>query len=134
VGITGFMGVLTGGVFALGLVPFTRTIVPGAAHYSLVFDDGAAQAVITVPPSITPSEVEPTLRQAAGDLLLRYGRLSRGGTLPIVRMRTLLHPELGISQPLFLGQAQRNISDATDPVKVEIFADKLASLPHSDRS
>jgi len=68
VGVTGFMLVLTAGLFALSIVPFTRTVIPGAVRFSLVFDNGGNQAVITVPPSITQTELDATLRQAASDL------------------------------------------------------------------
>jgi hypothetical protein len=128
VGITGFMGVLTGGLFALGLVPFTRTLVPGSIHYSLVFDNGANQIVIAVPASITETELEATLRQAAGNLLFGYGRLSRRGELPTVNARTLLHPEPGVSQPVYLGQAQRLGIEAEEPLQISIFSEQLAAL------
>ena len=53
VGITGFMVVLTAGLFALGLVPFTRTVIPGAIRFSVIYDNGGNQTVIAVPPQIT---------------------------------------------------------------------------------
>jgi hypothetical protein len=128
VGITGFMIVLTGGLFALDLVPFRRTFVPGSIPYSLIFDNGAAQIVIAVPTSITESELEATLRQAAGDLLLGYGRLGRSSEPPTVNARVLLHPEPGVTQVVYVGQAKRLMSDAENPVQIDIFADKLAAL------
>ncbi len=106
VGVTGFMGVLAGGLLALSLAPpLMRSLVPGAVHYSLVFDNGANQAVIVVPPGTDPPAVEATLRQAAGDLLLARGRLQRSGQTITLRARTLLHPQPGVSQPLYLGEA-----------------------------
>src|SRR5512139_2271564 len=76
VGATGFMGVLTVGLFALSLVPFTRTVIPGAVRFSTVFDSGSTQAVIVVPAEITESQLDATLRQAASDLY-SIGRLGR---------------------------------------------------------
>ncbi len=68
VGITAFTGVLTGGVFGLGLGLFHHVQIPGAARYARVFDDGGRQIVISVSPNITKTELDATLRQAASDL------------------------------------------------------------------
>jgi hypothetical protein len=38
VGVTGFMGVLTGGLFGLSIVPLSPTVVPGSVRYTVVFD------------------------------------------------------------------------------------------------
>ena len=50
VGVTGFMGVLTFGLFALSLGPITRTLIPGSVHYSVVYDTGSTHVVIALPP------------------------------------------------------------------------------------
>jgi len=52
VGATGFMVVLTSGLFALSLAPLSRTVIPGAVRYSRVYDNGVTQAVIAIPPQI----------------------------------------------------------------------------------
>jgi Protein of function (DUF2518) len=108
VGVTGFMLVLTGGLFSLGLVPFSRTTIPGAVRFSTVYDTGATQAIITVPPQITEDELTATLRQAAYDLF-SPGRLSRGENQLTIRARTILHPEPGVSKPLYLGEIKRSL-------------------------
>ncbi|MBF2000426.1 MAG: Ycf51 family protein [Synechococcales cyanobacterium C42_A2020_086] len=129
VGVTGFMLVLTSGLFALGLVPFTRTTVPGAVRFARVYDTGATQAVIAVPPTITPSELEATLKQAANDLF-SPGRLGRRTDQLTIRARTVLHPEPGVSQPLFLGQIKRSLLVRDDDqMTIELFTDNLAKLP-----
>jgi hypothetical protein len=129
VGVTGFMAVLTVGLFSLGLVPFTRTAIPGAVRFSTVFDSGAAQAVIVVPPTITESELTATLQQAASDLF-SMGRLGRGEEQLTIRARTVLHPEPGVSQPLVLGQVKRSLSVRDDEnMTIELFPDNLAKLP-----
>jgi hypothetical protein len=130
VGSTGFMLVLTGGLFALSLAPFSRTVIPGAVKYSRVYDNGATQTVITVPPQITPTELDATLRQAASDLY-SYGRL---GTMSdnqlTIRVRTVLHPEPGISIPLYLGQVKRSLATREDSqMAIEVYQDKFAQLP-----
>ncbi len=128
VGITGFMGVLTVGLFALSLVPLTRTVVPGAARYTLVYDIGANQVVIAVAPTLSPAAVEATLRQAAGDLF-SPGRLGGPSNQLTIRARTLVHPEPGVSQPLYLGTVQRSLQVREDPnLQLTLDQDHLAQL------
>jgi hypothetical protein len=134
VGVTGFMLVLTSGLFALGLVPFSRTMVPGAVRFTTVYDSGAAQAVIAVPPTITPDQLDATLRQAASDLF-SPGRLSRGQDKLTIRARTILHPEPGLSQPVFLGQIRRSLFVRDDDqMIIELNPDNLAKLPPASAS
>lgn len=129
VGVTSFMGVLTGGLFALNLGLFTRPAIPGAIRYSVIYDNGASLVAIAIPPQITESELEATLRQAAGDLF-SYGRTSQTGSQMTIRARTILHPEPGISQPLYLGQVKRSLaSREDDQLEIEIYSDKFAQLP-----
>ncbi|KJH71621.1 Ycf51 family protein [Aliterella atlantica] len=129
VGVTGFFGVLTGGLFALGLVPITRTIIPGAVKFSRVYDTGAEIAVIAVPPTITENELEATLRQAASDMYSN-GRLGREEDKLTIRARTIIHPEPGMSKPLYLGQVKRSLTKRNDEqMQIDIFPDKLAQLP-----
>ncbi|QZZ21323.1 Ycf51 family protein [Leptothermofonsia sichuanensis E412] len=129
VGVTGFMGVLTGGLFALSLGLYSRPDIPGAVRYWRVFDTGSTQVVITVPNTITESELDATLRQAASKLF-SPGRMSQGEEFITIRARTVLHPEPGVTQPLYLGQVKRSLLNREDntPI-VEIFSDKLAQLP-----
>jgi len=129
VGITGFSIVLTVGLFALSVVPFTRAVIPGAVRFFTVFDSGADQAVIVVPSTITETELNATLRQAASDLF-SVGRLSRGRQKLTIRARTVLHPEAGLTQPLILGQVKRSLFDREDDqMEIEIFSENLAKLP-----
>ena len=128
VGATGFMGVLTGGLFALGLGLFSHTTIPGAIRYSVVFDNGANLASIALPPTITKSELDATLRQAAADLF-SYGRLSGSNSL-VIRARTMIHPEAGVSQPLVLGEVRQSLMNREDDnLSVNIFSENLAKLP-----
>ena len=132
VGVTSFMGVLTAGIFALGLGLFSHTEIPGAVRYSLVYDNGANRAVIAVSPNIETSAIEPTLRQAAIDLY-SYGRTGTNGNDRFtVGLRTVLHPETGVSQPLFLGQATRSLSVRDESnLEVEVFTEKISQLPQN---
>jgi len=129
VGATGFLGVLTGGLFALGLVPLTRTVIPGAGSFVRVYDNGATQAVIAVPPQITESELEATLRQAASNLY-SFGRLGQNEGELTIRLRTIIHPERGVSKPLYLGQVKRSLEKRDDEqMQITIFSENIAQLP-----
>ena len=132
VGATGFMLVLTAGLFSLSLVPLSRTVIPGAARYTLVYDNGSNQAVIATSPDITPTQLEATLRQAASNLY-SYGRMGAGGNNSLtIRARTVLHPEPGISTPVYLGKVERTLVTREDPqMLVEVFLDKFRQLPPS---
>jgi hypothetical protein len=132
VGTTGFMIVLTAGLFSLSLVPLSRTVIPGAVKYTLVYDNGSNQAVIATTPEITPEELEATLRQAASNLY-SYGRLGAGGNNQLtIRARTIIHPEPGISIPVYLGKVQRTLASRQDPeMAVEVYLDKFAQLPEA---
>jgi dolichyl-phosphate-mannose--protein O-mannosyl transferase len=125
VGVTGFMVVLTIGIFGLSLGLFDRPQVSGAVHFARVYDNGTNQIVITVPPTINKSELEATLKQAANNFF-SYGRT--GETLTI-RARTIIHPQPGSSKPLYLGQIKRSLLNREgENFQVEIFTKNLAQL------
>ena len=130
VGVTSFMGVITLSILALGLGLFTRVQIDGATRYTLVYDNGANQAVVAVSPQIEKSAIEPTLRQAAVDLF-SYGRsgLNQGNKLTI-KLRTVIHPEPNMSRPLYLGQIKRSLGAKNDDnMEIEIFSQNIAQLP-----
>ncbi len=130
VGATGFMLVVTTGLFALSLAPLSRTVIPGAVRYSRVYDNGVTQAVIAIPPQISPSQLEATLRQAASDLY-SSGRLgTREDNQLTIRARTIVHPEPGVSVPLYLGQVKRSLTNREDSqIALEVYQEKFAQLP-----
>ena len=132
VGVTSFMGVLTIGIFALGLSLVTRAEIPGAVHYSVIYDTGSNQAVVAVPPDIEKSAIEPTLIQAVNDLY-SYGRTGAGGNDRFtVKLRTVLHPQTGMSQPLYLAEARRSlINRSDDEIKIDIYSENIAQLSSS---
>ncbi len=127
VGVTGFMGVLTAGLFGLSLGLFNRVEIPGSVRYTLVYDNGATQTVIAVSPTISESELTATMEQAAGDLF-SLGRLGGDSQLTI-RVRTIIHPEKGVSEPLYLGEVKRSLSQREDEnIDIKIFPENLAKL------
>ncbi|BFM39336.1 Ycf51 family protein [Synechocystis sp. LKSZ1] len=130
VGITGFMAVLTIGLWGLSLGLFERAEVPGSVKFSRVYDNGANQIVISVPTSVTPQTLEATLLQAA-NTYFSYGRGAKGGDNQLtIRARALIHPQPGLSKPLYLGQLQRPLGSQDDSqTKVEINKKAFAQLP-----
>ncbi len=121
--------VLTVGLLALGIVPFTRTVVPGSVRFVNVYDSGAAESVIAVPATITEDQLTATLQQAASDLF-SPGRLSRGQDKLTIRARAILHPEPGISQPLYLGEVKRSLYNREDDqMAITLYRENLAKLP-----
>lgn len=135
VGITSFSVVLTVGLFALSLAPISRTAVPGTKPYTVVFDRLGTEAVIAVSPDLTPAALTSTLTQAANNLF-SPGRNSQGKSDQLrIRARVLLHPQPGVSQPLYLGQVKRSLRLREDPnLEIELFPEalhQLANLPSS---
>ncbi|ASC73837.1 Ycf51-like protein [Halomicronema hongdechloris C2206] len=130
VGVTSFTVVLMAGFFGLSFEPFTPTVIPGAVSYATVFDSGASQIVIKVPPTITESQLEATLRQAASNLL-KPSRLSGPGETPTIRARTILHDPPGVSQLVYLGQIQPASPSDDDAFNIELYPDQLARIDTS---
>ena len=130
VGVTSFMTVLTLGTFALGLSFSPKVEIPGAARYTLIYDNGANQAVVAVASDIEKSAIEPTLLQAASDLY-SYGRTGTGGNDRFtIKLRTVLHPKAGVSEPLFLGEARRSLKNSeNENIQIDIFSQNLKKLP-----
>lgn len=128
VGATGFAAVLTVGFLGLSFEPFTRTTIPGAVPYTTVFDSGAAQVVITVPQTISESELDATLRQAASNLFKPY-RLGIPGDTPTIRARTIIHEPGGVSQLVYLGQVQPIPDEASNrSLTVQLNRQALSSV------
>jgi hypothetical protein len=85
--------------------------------------------VIAVSPQITETQLEATLKQAAIDIF-SPGRLSPGIDQMTIRARTILHPQAGISQPLYLGEIRRSLSIREDEnATIEVYRENLAQLP-----
>lgn len=129
VGITGFMIVLTVGAFGLSFVPFVQTNVPGSARFDVTYDNGLSQAVIAVAPTINETELDATLRQAASNLF-SLGRSGGANAKFLIRARTVLHTEPGVSVPLYLGDIRRSLAvREDDQMVVTLYPDALARLP-----
>ncbi len=128
VGYTAFAVVLTVGSFALTLGPIMQTSIPGAARYTTVYDQGANRAVIAVSDSITPETLELTLQQAARNLV-SSGRFSTGSRTFTLRARAVVHPQEGVTRPLYLGELQQALGQRQDPdQKIQIFTEGFEEL------
>lgn len=130
IGATGFMAVLTIGLFGLSLGLFSYKNIPGAIRYNLVYDNGANQAVIVVPSTINKEQLKATLEQA-GNNLFSSGRtgVDKNETLTI-RARVLLHNEPKMTKTLYVGQIQRVLSNLnSEQFKITIFEENFSQLP-----
>ncbi len=121
-GATAFTIVLTVGALGLSLGLFNYQNVAGSVPYKLVYDDAAAHVVIVVPPTVTASQLEATLEQAT----LGLAPFGRAGQRVMVRARAVIHPEPGLSIPLYLGQATKVNADQ---VEVKLYEENFAQLP-----
>jgi hypothetical protein len=97
-----------------------------------VFDNGGNQVVIVVPDTINEPQLKATLRQAANDYY-SYGRTgSSTDDRLTIRARVLIHPQPGMTRPLYLGQIKRSLSDRADQAfELEISPKALAELQRS---
>ena len=128
VGITAFMGVLTGGMLGLGLGLYTRTAIPGALPYSVVYDNGSNKSVVAIQPEVTKSELQPTMQQVAADLF-SPGRFGVGDNQLTIKVRTVIHPETGVSEPVYLGEVKRSLGTREDEnMEITIFSDRLEHI------
>ena len=133
VGVTGFLAVLTGGIWGLSLGLFQRVDVPDAVTYRVVFDNGGDRVVAKVSPPISPTQVEATLQKAALELF-SYGRLGSAPELSI-RLRTVAHPEPGVTEPLYLGEVRRSlVSKEDDSIEITVFRDRIERLAQATAS
>ncbi|NJK99637.1 MAG: DUF2518 family protein [Spirulinaceae cyanobacterium RM2_2_10] len=129
VGVTAFMGVITLSILGLSLGLFQRTEIPGAGRYALVFDNASSNVVIVVPDDVTPEVTQATLRQAAIDVS-PYGRLGGNDGKIHVRARTVLHPEPGLTKPLFLGEARKLPGDVrAERLEIDLYDESFQQLP-----
>jgi len=134
VGITGFMAVLTTGIFGLSLGLFRYSDVPGAAPFSVVYDNGGSKVVIKLAPTVTESEVEASLRKASADLY-SYGRLGGPNNKMTIFARTVIHPDQGVSKALYLGKVQRPLTEIEESeLDIEVFSSHFSQLPKQTES
>ena len=132
VGATGFMVVITVGLLGLSFVPIVHSNVPGALHYSLIYDNGSDRATIAVATPVSEPGLDATLRQAAADLY-SYGRSGRVDRQLKIRARTVIHPRPGVSEPLVLGEVSRSLGGGEDgELNIRIDRANLGKVAHTN--
>jgi hypothetical protein len=73
--------------------------------------------------------VEASLRKASADLY-SYGRLGGTNNEMTIRARTVIHPEEGVSKPLYLGKVQRSLSQQENTeLDIQVFSSRFSQLP-----
>ncbi len=128
VGATLFSVVLVVGLFSLSFEPITRSSVKGSIPYKLVYDRFGPHATIAVAPTITPEELNSTLKQASSNLF-SSGRNAQGESHLTIYARAVVHLREGVSKPLYLGFVKRSMNLRNDPnIEIEVFTDKFKEL------
>jgi hypothetical protein len=133
VGVSGFLLVLVAGSFGLSLGIYERVDIPNALPYSVVYDTGGTRVAIklteTAETEFNPETVAATLQEAALNLFSsgRYGQ--QGETKITIQARIITHPVEGVSEPVYLGYAQRSLlSRNDDTIDVVVKQSELARL------
>jgi hypothetical protein len=62
--------------------------------------------------------------------LFSYGRLGGTDNQLTIRARTIIHPEPGVSKPIFLGEVKRSLASRNDEqIAINIYSESFAQLP-----
>ena len=104
VGVSGFTLLLAVSCWAFAVSYTPPVVVEGAIRAPVVFDNGNDLVVAQVPPDLDSSTVEATLQQLAGNLR----GSGRGSNVVTVRLRALKPINDGLSQPVILGETERD--------------------------
>lgn len=111
VGITSFTALLAISCLAFAVSYRPRVAVEGAVSVPVVFDNGADLVVAAAPADLPAEAVLPTLEQVAVNLR-GSGRQSDDGTVR-VRLRRVEPIAPGLSEPVILAEARRNLATGT---------------------
>lgn len=107
VGITSFTTLLAISCAAFAISYSPRLTIEGAVSVPVVFDNGADLVVAAAPADLPPEAVVPTVRQVASNLR-GNGRNTPAGSVT-VRLRRVEPVGDGVSRPVVLAEAQRNL-------------------------
>jgi hypothetical protein len=107
VGITSFTTLLALSCAAFSISYTPRVSVPGAIGVPVVFDNGADLVIAAAPDSLSPDAAGPSVEQVARNLR-GSGRSSTDGEVT-VRLRRVESAGAGISRPVVLAEAKRNL-------------------------
>ena len=104
VGVSSFTLLLAVSSWAFAVSYQPPVVVDGAIRAPIVFDNGNDLVVAQVKPNLDPITVEATLEQLAGNLR----GSGRGSNVVTVRLRALQPMADGVSQPVILGETERD--------------------------
>jgi hypothetical protein len=111
VGITSFTVLLAFSCVAFAISYTPRVEIPGAVTVPVVFDNGTDLVVAVAPPDLAPASIPPTVEQVARNL--RGNGRNTGSGQVTVRLRRIENLEPGLSRPVVLAEAIRNLKDGT---------------------
>jgi hypothetical protein len=115
VGITSFTALLSLSCLAFAVSYRPRVAVEGAVSVPVVYDNGSDLVVAAAPPDLDPAAVAPTVEQVARNL--RGSGRTTADAIVRVRLRRVDPQAPGLSRPVVLAEAQRNL--ITGDVTVE---------------
>ena len=111
VGITSFTTLLAISCAAFAISYSPRLNIEGAVSVPVVFDNGADLVVAAAPADLAPEAFAPTVQQVASNLR-GSGRNTSDG-LVTVRLRRVEPAGEGVSRPVVLAEAQRDLVSGT---------------------
>lgn len=107
VGITSFTALLSLSCLAFAVSYRPRVAIEGAVSVPVVYDNGGDLVVAAAPADLAPAAYAPTIEQVARNLR-GGGRTSDDGVVR-VRLRRVENGEGGLSTPVVLAEARRNL-------------------------
>ncbi len=116
VGVTSFTLLLAFSCLAFAISYTPRVVIPGAVTVPIVFDNGTDLVVAAAPDELEASAIAPTVEQVA--LNLRGNARKTGSGQVRVRLRRIEALEPGLSRPVVLAEATRQLADGTVEVTV----------------
>lgn len=111
VGITSFTVLLAISCAAFAISYTPRVAIPGAVVLPVVYDNGAELVVAAAPDDLAEAAILPSLEQISRNLR-GSGRQTADG-LVHVRLRQIRQREPGLSEPVILAEATRNLADGS---------------------
>jgi hypothetical protein len=115
VGITSFTVLLAFSCVAFAISYTPRVEIPGAVTVPVVFDNGTDLVVAVAPPDLAEASIAPTVEQVARNL--RGNGRNTGSGQVTVRLRRIENLQPGLSRPVVLAEAIRNLKDGTVEVR-----------------
>ena len=111
VGVTSFTALLALSCLAFAVSYTPRISVEGARSVPVVYDNGADLVIAAAPADLPAPAVRPSLEQVAQNLR-GSGRRSDTGRV-VVRLRRVEQLSDGLSQPVVLAEAERDLRTGT---------------------